>query len=694
MSINTLTGYSNAELNAINAAFAAPARYLTYKITLGHWVYNNNSRTFVTDIAITRGIYTIKIKSDADGFPLGKTICTSAELKFSTEHVTEGFIKSKVLRPEIGIALNSDDDYRFYELGYFNPDSVTSDDNFKTVTVKAYDDMYKLNNKKFVKRADATTVSDYIAPLWGAFGATTDVVLNLTISAADATEMHGTAARDALAYIAAKQHGCYVINRNGVLQLIRPEINTHIYNTSKKEKMQFKLDEETVSISKVLAGTDADYAEATTNLSDGYTLALSSPLITRTENLSDTISLINNIGAYSTGSLNTRGNPAWAIGEVINFKDSFQNDRKIIISAIDYDVTGSTATIKSVIPEEELMYGTEKATKAYVKEAIKEAASSETSGGGGSSGDHGLIATNLNLSPILNFSTSASSLDLCSGITAEGTNTRAITYSNDYIDPRDTMQYDHGLKNLFDGRVPATEKSRIFIKKTANANPIQFRVGAVWPANTNFRKTYCLDILFYKFKRVNGNFLDYTNITAYDYIGNENNKSFYAGIQNNGYDNPAIATRGTRIDIFTDGNQYLLKNEDEKVLMLGRARFFYKPSSGVNGAIHINMPCAADEGIAVIDCNITELTTLTASGYMTDDPRAYGYCYDSTTAAVRAKTVEISAQQQSQYGNNHNGNLKILYDRLIFTPTTTPYETPEEIVLTANDVKRLLAMLN
>lgn len=382
MTIYETTGLSEEQFNKLNHLYSAPVRYIQQQVTVGSWSPSDSGRVFNPIVTINGGISELKTASDGAGFPLGKSICQSLNMKFfNKNNWTENKLKKCVLKIEAGISEDRGQTYNFTEIGYFNPSVVESSDNWKTISIEAFDDMDKLNEKKTKVLSVNGTAFDIFSPIWSGAAYFATVLKNFPITVSESKILSKYSAREALGFIGMRERGFFKIDRFGNLRFCTLSLNPNYFNADGKDKFEFKKDEVDISIGSIKAGLETDYKEYI-DYEDGTCGCFSCPLTLPAnfaENLFNEIYTVTelfenvNPGVYSNGKLTTRGNPSIEIGQVLNFYNTWGQPQRVIVSGITYDLAGGKMDISSVEPDEELISGSdEPATEAYVDEKFEE----------------------------------------------------------------------------------------------------------------------------------------------------------------------------------------------------------------------------------------------------------------------------------------------------------------------------------
>lgn len=391
MTLEELTGLSGIE--TINQAYSAPIRRIRHTVNVGYWNKSGAYREeeFQVSGTLPTGITSLKIITDAGGFPVGKSLCSTLSLTFQNSlNLTENKLRRSIFKVQTSISVDGGQSYIDVPIGVFYPDTVKSSDNWKTITVEAFDEMHFLNERKLKKLASGGTLYEAVKGFWTNMSEKTYQLLNsIYITSEESKILTGFSAREAFGHIAVKEGGFFKIDRYGDLMIGKMVENKTVYNDDLRDKYDFKADEEEKTIAGVRIGTSENYDENIIDEEYGNTyLNISSSVCSSgAEQLTDGIlgdalgftdgteSFIDS-GVFYTGKLSMRGNPLFEIGTVINFRERWGGNwhKRIIPTAITYDLTGGKMDITADEFNEDLTDGSsDAADQAYVNEKVDEA---------------------------------------------------------------------------------------------------------------------------------------------------------------------------------------------------------------------------------------------------------------------------------------------------------------------------------
>jgi hypothetical protein len=324
--------------DAVKQAWQASERTLDIVINVDGQDYQATS---INSLSYDAGAFT------GDSLGIGSNYENSISAEFSS--VIEAFAAGQVVKPKIGIKVNGT--FEYTPLGVFIISEVNRDRNNSLTTIKALDQMVKLERAYTSTLTYPATMLDVIAEIANQGGVTvnqTDLTHLPSLPKLNSA-ITGQTLRTAIGWIAQFYAGFAAFDRNGQLTIRTTATPDYVINPSEymqggltKNEVTYKAGGIKVSVTTTSTTETGEKEDKTTTLQAGET---SGSQIELTNNVmtSDALSTIwtgiKDISFYPY-SLNWFGNPGIEAGDWVTLTDTQGNKFNVPINQLAFTFNG------------------------------------------------------------------------------------------------------------------------------------------------------------------------------------------------------------------------------------------------------------------------------------------------------------------------------------------------------------------
>lgn len=331
----------------VETALQADTREFRQRVTFGHWTLSGTVRTFVSDdVKIESGITSLHISQksngDSGGLLMGCCCSSCAEAEFYNPDKTYNY-SGKVMFVESGIKL-SDGSFYYIPLGYYNVEAPESDDDWYTVRIKAYDDVYQMTSKWTTTLTYPATLLSVLTELAGKYNLSLyfpvasyrTLATSKRITAEQANILANYADREVLGFLAgllgfnARMNTVGNLNVSWYYQYATVNISASLQWQNGFKKTL----ESAFTVNSITSGiNDTVFTSGT-----GKGITFSNPIITQAE-----VTVIYNrfrSKAFQPCQCEWRGNPCVEAGDIVTVTDKNGNTYTVFVAEQEIDLTG------------------------------------------------------------------------------------------------------------------------------------------------------------------------------------------------------------------------------------------------------------------------------------------------------------------------------------------------------------------
>ena len=324
--------------DAVKQAWQASERTLDIVINVDGTDYQATS---VNSLSYDAGAFT------GDSLGIGSNYENSISAEFSS--VIEAFTAGQVVKPKIGIKVNGK--FEYTPLGVFIISEVNRDRNNNLTTIKALDQMVKLERAYTSTLKYPATMLDVVAEIANQGGVTvnqTDLTHLPSLPNLDSA-ITGQTLRTALGWIAQFYAGFAAFDRNGQLTIRTAATPDYVINPGEymqggltKNEVTYKTGGIKVNVTTTSTTETGEKEDKTTTLQAGETSGSQIELTNNvmTSNALSTIwTSIKGISFYPY-SLNWFGNPALEAGDWVTLTDTQGNQFNVPVNQLTFTFNG------------------------------------------------------------------------------------------------------------------------------------------------------------------------------------------------------------------------------------------------------------------------------------------------------------------------------------------------------------------
>ena len=331
----------------VETALQADTREFRQRLTFGHWTLSGTVRTFVSDeVKIESEITSLHISqksnSDSGGLLMGCCCSSCAEAEFYNPNKSYNY-SGKVMFVESGIKLSNGSFY-YIPLGYYNVEAPESDDDWYTVRIKAYDDIYQMTSKWTTTLTYPATLLSVLTELAGRYNLSLyfpdasyrTLATSKSITAEQANILANYADREVLGFLAGMLGFNARMNTVGKLNVswYYQYATVNILASLQWQNGFKKTFESAFTVSSITSGiNDAVFTSGT-----GKGITFSNPIITQTE----VTAIYNRFKSkkFQPCQCEWRGNPCVEAGDIVTVTDKNGNTYTVFVAEQEIDLTG------------------------------------------------------------------------------------------------------------------------------------------------------------------------------------------------------------------------------------------------------------------------------------------------------------------------------------------------------------------
>lgn len=329
--------------SGVYSALTEPTREFQQRISFGE----GSGANFIKHISFIKGITKIEISqegnSDSSGLVLGSCCASSCVAEFYNPDETYNYA-GKTMFIECGIKLE-DGSFFYIPCGYYKVDKPETDDDWRTVSVSAYDCIDEMTGKWNTSLSMPSTAYLLFEEIATRYGLALDVengvlaeMKSRTVTEAQALVLTAYTEREVCGFLAGLFGANARINTVGKLAVKRyqnsPTDDFCILAAVQWQNGFKKSSEEEFVVNSVTSGID----DAVFTAGTGAGISFSNPIITE-----DEISAVYDVYAdvsFQPSSCEWRGNPCVECGDTVAVTDRNGNSYTVLVASQVIDLTG------------------------------------------------------------------------------------------------------------------------------------------------------------------------------------------------------------------------------------------------------------------------------------------------------------------------------------------------------------------
>ncbi len=334
------SGFTESEQAAFDAAIVGQVREFRHRVKFGYW--SGTPRRFNAQLTMEDGIRSISINqmvnADSSMLTMGSACSSMLKLEFYKPETSLN-LSNKVIKIECGLKCGNS--YLYVPMGCYNIDEFTSEDDFRTIQIVAYDDMQKLSEAWETSLTYPQTAKQVIAEIASAhqisveYSTFAGTALNRIITHADAEKLLNYSTREVLGILAGIAGGNAFFTQSGALRFgWYDESNVDVPLTLQWQGGLKKTQSEPFTIQSVTSGVD----DAVYTAGTGKGISFVNPIITHDE--IDAIQESVASTEFLSCEVNWRGNPCIGCGDAVTVYDKGENGYTVFITEQEIDLTG------------------------------------------------------------------------------------------------------------------------------------------------------------------------------------------------------------------------------------------------------------------------------------------------------------------------------------------------------------------
>lgn len=329
--------------SGVYSALTEPTREFQQRISFGE----GSGANFIKHISFIKGITKIEISqegnSDSSGLVLGSCCASSCVAEFYNPDETYNYA-GKTMFIECGIKLE-DGSFFYIPCGYYKVDKPETDDDWRTVSITAYDCIDEMTGKWNTSLSMPSTAYLLFEEIATRYGLALDVengvlaeMKSRTVTEAQALTLTAYTEREVCGFLAGLFGANARINTVGKLAVKRyqnsPTDDFCVLAAVQWQNGFKKTSEEEFVVNSVTSGID----DAVFTAGTGAGISFSNPIITE-----DEISVVYNVYAgmsFQPSSCEWRGNPCVECGDTVAVTDRNGNSYTVLVASQVIDLTG------------------------------------------------------------------------------------------------------------------------------------------------------------------------------------------------------------------------------------------------------------------------------------------------------------------------------------------------------------------
>lgn len=346
--------------NKVYAALASRTREFHQRISFGYWRAESSGRSFVTatnssgtEMIYNRGIIKLNISQqvNSDGSGLVMGCCCSSSCSAEFYNLDKSFnYAGRVMFVECGIKLD-DESFYYIPAGYYIVEEPESDDDWRTVSFTAYDDICRMNNKWLSSLSYPTNAKALLDELCRKYSiavkCNSDIstaLQNRIITETEASVLTAYTEREVCGFIAGLVGANARINTLGEMSIDWYAEQPSGYAVSIPAVLQwqngFKKNSETAFvINSITSGID----DAVFTAGTGTGISFANPIITEAE-ITAIYQKYSGM-SFQPCTCEWRGNPCIECGDIISVTDRSGAEYSVFIAEQDIDLTGGLSMV-------------------------------------------------------------------------------------------------------------------------------------------------------------------------------------------------------------------------------------------------------------------------------------------------------------------------------------------------------------
>lgn len=346
----------------VYAALAMPDREFRQRLSFGSWQITNGVRSFVVSVnsdgaemVQESGIIKLDItqQGNSNGSGLVMGCCCSSLCSTEFYNIDKSFnYGGKVLFAECGIKLE-DESFFYVPVGYFVIDKPQTDDDWRTVSLSAYDDIARMTAKWSSALTYPSTAKAILEEITGKYGIAVEFANGLdsilaarTVTESEAASLTAYTEREVCGFIAGLVGANARMNTVGAMKIDWYASPSSSYAVEITADVQWqngfkKTSEDHFEISSITSGIDDKVFTAGT----GKGISFANPIITQSE--------ITAIYALCKGKTfqpcdcEWRGNPCVECGDIVTVSDKNGVEYTVCVANQEIDLTGGLSMVIS-----------------------------------------------------------------------------------------------------------------------------------------------------------------------------------------------------------------------------------------------------------------------------------------------------------------------------------------------------------
>ena len=346
----------------VYAALAMPDREFRQRLSFGSWQTTNGIRSFVVsansdgaEMIQESGIIKLDItqQGNSNGSGLVMGCCCSSLCSTEFYNIDKSFnYGGKVLFAECGIKLE-DESFFYVPVGYFTIDKPQTDDDWRTVSLSAYDDIARMTAKWSSTLTYPSTAEAILEEITGKYGIAVEFANGLdsilaarTVTESEAASLTAYTEREVCGFIAGLVGANARMNTVGAMKIDWYASPSSSYAVEITAEVQWqngfkKTSEDHFEISSITSGIDDKVFTAGT----GKGISFANPIITQSE-ITAIYALYKGI-TFQPCDCEWRGNPCVECGDIVTVSDKNGVEYTVFVANQEIDLTGGLSMVIS-----------------------------------------------------------------------------------------------------------------------------------------------------------------------------------------------------------------------------------------------------------------------------------------------------------------------------------------------------------
>jgi hypothetical protein len=325
-------------------ALTSQTREFRHRLSFGEGVGERFNKQYEIETGVTKIEISQICNADNDGIVFGSCCSSSATIEFYNPNTSYRY-NDKTVLIECGIKID-DGEYFYIPCGYFKIEKPTTDDEWKTIQITAYDLVDSMGDKWNSRLSYPSTAYLLIKELADKYRIDIDaesyfldLLKSRTITETEANMLMAYKEREVVGFLIGCFGGNARINTVGKLHLGEYEHYPNYEKCVIQPNIQWqngfkKSSEEEFMIESITSGSGDNVITAGT----GKGITFVNPIITEAE-INQLYANYTNL-SFQPSTCEWRGNPCVECGDVVSVVDKNGNEYSVWVARQDIDLTG------------------------------------------------------------------------------------------------------------------------------------------------------------------------------------------------------------------------------------------------------------------------------------------------------------------------------------------------------------------